>query len=106
MIFLLFNIFSLISIAIFFILGYTLFLRSLYFEYFLIYQDQFKFFVGNLDNLLKIGLSGVFVFLINLFLGVFLRRYRKKEANLVALSSLIYQIFLLIFEIQVYFLNF
>ena len=104
-IFLILNLLSLILIAIFFIFGYTFFLKKLYSEYFLIYQTKSKFFVGNLENLFKIGLSGIFVFFLNSLLGNLLRKYKKKEFYLTALVSFVYQIILLIFEIQVYFLN-
>jgi len=104
-IFLILNLLSLISIAIFFIFGYTFFLKSIYSEYFLIYQTKSKFFIGNLKDLFKIGLSGIFVFLLNLLLGNLLKRYKKEEFYLTALVSFIYQIILLIFEIQGYFLN-
>ena len=103
--FLIFNLLSFLSIAFFFIFGYTFLEKAIYSEYLLLYKNQSKIFVGKIENLFKVGLSGIVVFLLNLIFGDFLRKHQRKEAFLFAIVSFLWQITLLIFEIQVLFLN-
>jgi len=103
--FLIFNLLSFVSIAFFFIFGYTFLGKAVYSEYLLLYKNQSKIFVGKIENLFKVGLSGIFVFLLNLFFGNFLKKYQRKEAFLFAIVSFLWQITLLIFEIQILFFN-
>ncbi len=103
---LIFNIGSLVALAIFFILSYTLFQIRLPFKFFVLYENPWQgwHLIGDLTKLRTIGYFGVVILLINLFVAEAVKEDKLKP--LIYFFTFLVEITLVVLEISIYFLQF